>query len=436
MPTHLTLDDRTQIQTLLAQRISITRIALALCKSTTTITNEIRHHSVDEQSGCNGRHFNDCIHRKKCFEMHVCPKCTDTKRIRCSLCTECMSHCSKYQKEFCELLKHPPYVCNGCKIRHLCTLEKRKYNAVLADQQYRATLSESRGGLNLSEEERRQINELVSPLVLKGQSIHHICVNHRDEIPCCEKTMYGYVNSGILDAKRMDLPRAVRFKPRKGIKPMLKVDKACRVGRTLEDYHQFKRDHPEMPVVQLDTVEGIKGGAVLLTVHFIKAKLQLAFWRERNSSKSVTDSFEYLYGKLGMDNYKKIFPLLLADNGTEFSNPGAVECTSEGEVRSRMFYCDPRSPEQKGACENNHEFIRRVIPKGVDIGLYDQTAIDIMMNNINSYGRSDLNDRSPYEMFAFLYGEDILELLGVKKIPRDEIVLNPSLLKPYKKTQP
>ena len=116
---------------------------------------------------------------------------------------------------------------------------------------------------------------------------------------------------------------------------------------------------------------------------------------------------------LGEELYKKLFPILLADNGTEFSNPEALEKDDKGNLRSRVFYCDPSAPGQKGACENNHEFIRRVIPKGTDIGLYSESQITKMMNHINSYGRPELGDKSPFEMFAFYYGSNALDLLGV-----------------------
>ena len=132
---------------------------------------------------------------------------------------------------------------------------------------------------------------------------------------------------------------------------------------------------------------------------------------------------------LGEELYKKLFPILLADNGTEFSNPEALEKDDKGNLRSRVFYCDPSAPGQKGACENNHEFIRRVIPKGTDIGLYSESQITKMMNHINSYGRPELGDKSPFEMFAFYYGSNVLDLLGVKQISPNEIILKPDLLK-------
>ena len=168
---------------------------------------------------------------------------------------------------------------------------------------------------------------------------------------------------------------------------------------------------------------------MLLTVHFVLPRLQLSFLRKANDSRSVIDIFNHLYEVLGEELYKKLFPILLADNGTEFSNPEALEKDDKGNLRSRVFYCDPSAPGQKGACENNHEFIRRVIPKGTDIGLYSESQIAKMMNHINSYGRPELGDKSPFEMFAFYYGSNVLDLLGVKQISPNEIILKPELLK-------
>ena len=225
------------------------------------------------------------------------------------------------------------------------------------------------------------------------------------------------------------MPRKVRFRPRKKKSVPLKVDKACRNGRTFEDFKKYCKEYPSLPVVQIDSVEGVKGGAVLLTVHFVLPRLQLSFLRKANDSRSVIDIFNHLYEVLGEELYKKLFPILLADNGTEFSNPEALEKDDKGNLRSRVFYCDPSAPGQKGACENNHEFIRRVIPKGTDIGLYSESQIAKMMNHINSYGRPELGDKSPFEMFAFYYGSNVLDLLGVKQISPNEIILKPDLLK-------
>ena len=139
--------------------------------------------------------------------------------------------------------------------------------------------------------------------------------------------------------------------------------------------------------------------------------------------------FNRLYLELRPDIFINIFPILLADNGSEFSNPSAIEFDSQGNPRTKIFYCNASAPYQKPNCENNHEMIRRIIPKGIDIGKYTQEQIDLMMSHINSYSRKNLGDKSPYDVFAFQYGEDILKVFNLKKIPADEINLTPELLK-------
>ena len=94
-----------------------------------------------------------------------------------------------------------------------------------------------------------------------------------------------------------------------------------------------------------------------------------------------------------------------------------------------IYYCDPSSPYQKGACEVNHELIRRVIPKGASMDDLTQEDIFLMMNHINSYKRKKLNDRSPYETFSFYYGEEVLEKLGCRPVAASDIMLKPALLK-------
>lgn len=425
---HMKLDDRFMIQAGLEKKKSFKEIGRELGKDCTTIAKEVKNHIIYERKGCLGKKYNDCIHRYSCSVVGVCSTCHNEKHSYCKFCGRCIQVCSQYQKEICSRLEKPPYVCNGCEKRGGCSLEKRVYRAADSQREYKQTLTESRTGINVTEDELHHLNEIISPLIENGHSIHHICSNHMDSIMLSEKTLYTYIDSGLLDARNIDMPRKVRLKPRKKGGKILKVDKKCRIGRTFEDFKCYTAEHPELPVVELDSVEGKRGGAVLLTIHFVQAKLQLAFKRQANDSQSVTNIFREIYQTLGAWDYKKIFPILLADNGSEFSDPKAIEFEHDGEIISRLFYCDPSMPGQKGHCENNHEFIRRIIPKGTDLGNYTQAQINLAMNHINSYGRPELINKSPCEMFAFLYGEELLHKLGVMKIPRDEIILKPKLL--------
>jgi IS30 family transposase len=165
------------------------------------------------------------------------------------------------------------------------------------------------------------------------------------------------------------------------------VDKTCRIGRTYEDFISFIRENPDTPIIEIDSVEGVKGGKVLLTIHFVEPQFMLAFLREANTSRSVIDIFEDLYIKLTPKVFTKLFQIILGDNGSEFSNPSAIEFDSQGNRRTRIFYCDPSSPYQKGAAENNHELICRIVPKGFSFNRFTHDDINKMMNNINSYTR-------------------------------------------------
>lgn len=428
---HLALNERYEIEHSLNNKESFKSIGRLLGKDCTTIAKEVKSHIVFEKIGAPYRPFNDCLNRTRCIhDGDVCQACNRNNRSkRCCGCGKCISLCADYIKEECPKLSKAPYVCNGCENLRSCTLEKRFYKALAAQKEYEYVRSESRSGFNLTEDELKQLDSVISPLLKNGHSIHHILANNQDRISCCEKTAYSYADNGLFTAINLDMPRKVRFRPRKQKSVPLKVDKSCRIGRTYEDFLLYRAANPSLPVTELDSVEGIKGGAVLLTIHFALPKLQLAFLRQANDSKSVTDIFNHLYEILGYESFTKIFPLCLADNGTEFSDPFGIEVDEDGVIRSQVFYCDPSSPGQKGACENNHEFIRRVIPKSTDLGRFSQEQIDLMMDHINSYGRPELGDKSPYEMFEFYYGKEILDLLGVHKIPANDIILTPALLK-------
>lgn len=428
---HMTLEDRTTIQTELDKGTSFKEIGLILDKDCTTISKEVRKHIHKEKTGAMGKSFNDCLLnvKRQCIVRSLCSKCSSLSNRPCWSCGKCTEFCISYISCSCPRLQSPPYVCNACKDRSKCTLEKSFYRAVLAQRDYDALKSESRSGFAISEKELSHLDSVVSPLIRNGQSLHHIALHHADETMVSERTLYTYINNGLFSARNIDMPRTVRMRPRKGKKNAVKVDKTCRIGRTFEDYQKFMAENPHLPARQLDSVEGVKGGAVLLTIHFVHQELQLAFLRQANDSQSVIDIFEKLYLELRPDIFMDLFPVLLADNGSEFSNPSAVEFDRQGNRRTRMFYCDPSAPYQKGSCENNHEMIRRCIPKGVDFGQYTQEQINLMMSHINSYARSNLGNKSPYDVFAFQYGEEILKTLGLQKIPADEIILTPRIFK-------
>ena len=130
----------------------------------------------------------------------------------------------------------------------------------------------------------------------------------------------------------------------------------------------------------MDTVEGIKGGKVLLTIHFVNCSFMLAFIREHNDAQSVINIFNMIENKFGIELFKKLFPVIFTDNGSEFSNQIEIEFNmNTGELRTQIFYCESGRPDQKDACEVNHEMIRRILPKGTSLDNLTQEDINLMM---------------------------------------------------------
>ena len=84
--------------------------------------------------------------------------------------------------------------------------------------------------------------------------------------------------------------------------------------------------------------------------------------------------------------------------------------------------------------ERNHEFIRLVLPKGT--AYTEPTSFDgltqdmasLMMSHVNSYVRDGLGDRTPYDLFAAEFGEDVAALFGIVRVAANDVTLKPSLL--------
>lgn len=425
---HLTILNRVEIQSCLDRGFRFYEIAKQLNKDPTTIAKEVKKHLIRKETGCGGQAYNPCVYVPRCYEVKICGVRNCFTRKSCPSCGKCITVCPRYLEYKCPKLSRPPYCCNGCSGLKGCRLTKYFYKASEAHEQYMRHLSESRQGSLITPAEVERICDLMYPLILKGQSVHHIIATHKDEIMLIERTVYSYIDSNVLNIKNIDLPRKVRYRQRK-VEKILKIDKFCREGRTYDDYLVFieKNDYPA--VVQMDSVKGDMSGKVLLTIHFVSTSFMLAFLRDANTAKSVADVFNYLYSLLGRERFIKLFPVILTDNGSEFSDPTKIEFDENGERRTYIFYCDRNRSNQKGNIEVNHEFIRRISPKGVSFDSRTQDDINLMMSHINSYKRKRLNDQSPFSAFSLFYGKDIPRLLGIKEIEPDSIVLTTKLFK-------
>ena len=243
--------------------------------------------------------------------------------------------------------------------------------------------------------------------------------------------MYNYVDLGVFSFRNIDLPRKVKYKKRKeNEKQRIRRETAIRKGRTYEDFKEYIEKHPECSIVEMDTVEGRKGGKVFLTLLFRQSKFMLIYLMENKTMECVEKVFRKIKEIVGIERFKKAFEVILTDNGSEFFNPMSIEKNEETEeIVSRVFYCDPEASWQKGAIEKNHEYIRYVLPKGSSFDELTQEKVNILMSNINSTSRDILNGKTPYNAILLTFNEEIINKLGVIKIHPDEVNLSPKLLK-------
>ena len=263
---HLTDAERLQIEQSLKDGVSIKQIALKLSKSTSTVSREIRSRATTSNKYAPYRIHNRCIKRNDCKKRYLCSEKTNCTK-RCSTCSLCNDLCENYQEQFCYKLYQPPYVCNGCIDEYQCVLRKKYYLHRKAHEAYREMLVETRVGANITEDGLQALDEIVSPLIMRGQSIHHIVTNNPDQFDISEKSIYRYVAGGLLKAKNIDMPRVCRTKPRKSKPVEHKVDRGCRIGRTYTEFLAFI-EASGSPVIEMDSVVGRVGGKVLLTMMF------------------------------------------------------------------------------------------------------------------------------------------------------------------------
>lgn len=332
----------------------------------------------------------------------------------------------------CERLKHSPYVCNGCKSRSGCRKVRWTYYAREADNSYKEVKSEARKGINLTPEEVYKINSVLTPLIKKGQTINHLYINHPDILDFSKPSFYNYVNNGVFEFSPLDFPRIVKYKKRKNSKNRrTRKEREILINRKHDDFQKFISNHPDFNIVEMDTVEGLKDeNDCFLTLLWRKSKFMLIFKLESQTSEEVSRIFNILQTLIPYDDYKRLFEVILTDNGHEFFDVLNIECMhSTGEQVTKLFFCDPHMSCQKGMIEKNHEFIRYILPKGSSFKNITQEDCDLFMNNINSLCRDSLNGKSPYEAMLFLCDEYVLKSLNCYYIKPDEVILNDSLLK-------
>ena len=379
---HLTLSDRNDIQLGLERGETFKAIGQSILKDPTTVSKEVKRNRQVRESTCD--------------------------------------------KLPCPLLNKAPFVCNGCpKRRQNCGYKKIFYLAKQAQKQYEQTLVEAREGTPLNSKTFWDMDKAISDGVKKGQHIYHILKTHNLDVS--SSIVYRHIRKGYLSIAPIDLARAVKFKERRKSK-LPSIPKEAKKGRSYEDFLNYLALNQLDSWLEMDTVMGRMGGKVLLTFNLSFCNFIFARLLDNKTALEVTKHLYDIKNTLHQadKDFFQLFPVILTDNGREFARVDDIEMDVRGECK--LFFCDPNRSDQKGRIEKNHTLIRDILPKGTSFDNLTQEDINLVCSHINSVKRAALNGKSAYELFAFTYGEEIPKLLGISKIPAEDVCQSSTLL--------
>ena len=295
-----------------------------------------------------------------------------------------------------------------------------------------SVLVSSRRGIDADEPAAAARLEAIRGCLRRGLSPEQMAARNGGPVDLSPSTIYRWVSAGYDGMTNMELRRKVGYRPRR------------RAAGRAATRHSARRSHAAFLALgedacaaawEMDTVEGAReDSACLLTLLHRPSRLQLALPLEEKTAGCVADALKGVRAVLGADGARRVFRAVLTDNGAEFSDEGAIAALiGEGPGETRLFYCDPRRSDQKGACERNHVEIRKLLPKGRGLR-FDRLVpadLSLAMSHVNSEPRGALGFATPARAFRAMLGADAVALLdayGVEDVPLDGLDLTPGLI--------
>lgn len=423
---HLDFDDRCEIEEMLKDQKSFREIARKLSVSPSTVSAEVRANRVfGRPKEAPGNAQSRCAKYAGCRVVMLCDRCT-SKAACCKRCGKkrCFDLCKEFDSYSCPQLEKAPFVCSKCQKRGFCTHAKARYVASKAQAMHDERMRLAHTGIATAPHELEAMVATVKKLLSQGHSLEAIWCVHGDEFPVCVRTLYNYMDAGVMGLANIDLPKKMRYAPRKKKGPgEPKMDLA---GRTFADWRSLTEEE-RLLTVQIDCVEGLRRNSkCILSLHFVRLFFQIYLLMEAKTqahAKEALDAVEtYCEGEFG-----RIFPIILGDRGSEFLDFEKIERGLDGRRRCRMFYCDPVKPSQKGAAEKNHVELRKVLPKGTDFDMLTQADVALVCSHVNSYARAG-QKAAPFALASLLLPANLLECLGIEAVDPDDVIMTPKLL--------
>ena len=422
----LTFEDRVALDKIISTnrdldgsfKLLLNTVGDMLEKDPTTLSKEVKNRRTLIQTKTY------CFAGSYCFQCVKNKNCTKINEVR-----KFQLKCEDFEQLICKHLKKFPWVCNGCCKRGVCKLPKSYYNPKTSQEEYQATLVDSREGINMTVEEFNVIDDVISSGLKKGQSPEHII--HSNELPISLSFVYKQLHKGYFTADKFNTHRMLRLRPRakkRGNSLLLRKEK---IGKYYNNFLELLKNDPSLTYVEMDTLIGkIRDSKCILSLHIPKIKFQFYFLLNGKDSSDVTNKLNEILNIIGIDNYKKIFGVILTDNGSEFTDIRGIEMDPDtGEVKTNLYFCHPGACGEKGSCERNHELFRYIIPKGTSFDGLTQEHLNIITSHVNSYKRKSTDYSTPLELFRAYFGPEILDKFNISLIEPNSVTLTPDLIK-------
>ena len=410
----------------------VSEISSLISRDESTIRKEIKKYSsyFGEARKCS-----DCLNKDNCHQKYLCEHFVDKiKCSQCKYCTNAVKICPNYKINVdCELLKKNHHVCNGCELYHKCKKVKIKYHAESAIKMHNAVQRVSRIGTKV-DSFPQEFKDYLSKLIKNGIS-PEVIMNTLPEkyhmFKSAPSSFYNWIDKGLLDCCNLDLRNKVS-RVRYGTCTIKRntVKGHQLNGRSIENLSQEERDNRPLGFVELDTVEGIKGGELLFTIMFPCFSLMLGYKIKQKTQEEIGKILDDLEKKLDFYFYV-LFRKGIPDNGCEFLDFNLLEKSIHNDLDKRMeiYYTHTFASYEKPHIENNHILLRWLIHKGYDISLLSADDIIKIINRLNNYPRPKKKFKTPIQLLENELGDGILLLLNLNHINIENLNMKDTIVK-------
>ena len=209
----------------------------------------------------------------------------------------------------------------------------------------------------------------------------------------CTKTLYNYIDAGLLSGISNKNLWQKRDKKKRGYKTVSRVNTKNRDCRSIEDRPKKVNERSEYGHWEGDTVKGPQGGTrkSLFTLTERKSKKEIIIKIPQATQEAIQKAIDSLEMKHGED-FKLMFKSITFDNGVEFLDWKSLEISllKSEERRTMIYFAHSYSSWERGTNENQNRMIRRFVPKGADIADYSDADIQEIEDWMNNYPRKVL----------------------------------------------